>query len=66
MFWDLRFNLKVMSKDKERKNKNDKTAPAKTLKEKRVAKEEKRKDKRGDNITPINIKPPLKMNLVAG
>lgn len=55
-----------MSKDKERKNKNDKTAPAKTLKEKRVAKEEKRKDKRGDNITPINIKPPLKMNLVAG
>lgn len=35
-----------MSKEKEGKAKNDKTAPVKNLKEKRAAKEEKRKDKK--------------------
>ena len=35
-----------MSKEKEGKGKSDKTAPAKTLREKRAAKEEKRKDKK--------------------
>lgn len=38
-----------MSKEKEGKGKNDKTAPAKTLKEKRAAKKEKRKEKRSDD-----------------
>jgi hypothetical protein len=35
-----------MSKEKEGKVKSDKTAPAKTLREKRAAKEEKRRDKK--------------------
>lgn len=35
-----------MSKEKEGKVKNDKSAPAMTLKEKRAAKEAKREDKR--------------------
>jgi hypothetical protein len=35
-----------MSKEKEGKAKNDKTAPAKNLKEKRAAKEAKREEKR--------------------
>ncbi len=35
-----------MSKEKEGKAKNNKTAPAKNLKEKRAAKEEKRKGKK--------------------
>lgn len=38
-----------MSKEKEGKQKGDKTAPAKTLKEKRAAKEAKRKDKRQES-----------------
>jgi len=36
----------IMSKEKEGKAKNNKTAPAKNLKEKRAAKEEKRKGKK--------------------
>jgi hypothetical protein len=36
-----------MSKEKDGKSKSDKTAPAKTLKEKRAAKKEKR-DSKGD------------------
>lgn len=39
-------NNKEMSKEKEGKAKNDKSAPAMTLKEKRAAKEAKREDKR--------------------
>jgi hypothetical protein len=35
-----------MSKEREGKKKSDKTAPTKTLKEKRAAKEVKRKDKK--------------------
>ncbi len=35
-----------MSKEKEGKRKSDKTAPAKTPKEKKAAKEEKRQEKR--------------------
>jgi hypothetical protein len=35
-----------MSKEKEGKGKSDKTAPAKTLKEKRAAKAEKRQEKK--------------------
>ena len=38
-----------MSKEKEGKQKVDKTAPTKTLKEKRAAKEAKRKDKRQES-----------------
>jgi hypothetical protein len=37
-----------MSKEKEGKGKSDKTAPSKTLKEKRAAKEAKRKEKRNE------------------
>jgi hypothetical protein len=39
-----------MSKEKDGKQKSDKTAPAKTLKEKRAAKEEKRQEKRKESI----------------
>ena len=38
-----------MSKEKDGKGKSDKTAPAKTLKEKRAAKKEKRKEKRSED-----------------
>ncbi|CAN5269779.1 hypothetical protein BH23BAC2_BH23BAC2_09190 [soil metagenome] len=38
-----------MTKEKDTKPKSDKKAPAKTLKEKRAAKEVKRKEKRGDD-----------------
>ena len=38
-----------MSKEKEGKSKNDKTAPARTLKEKRAAKKEKRTEKRSED-----------------
>jgi hypothetical protein len=38
-----------MSKEKDGKAKSDKTAPAKTLKEKRAAKVEKRKKKRSED-----------------
>ncbi len=37
-----------MSKEKDGKGKSDKTAPSKTLKEKRAAKKEKQKTKRSD------------------
>ena len=37
-----------MSKERDGKGKNDKTAPAKTLKEKRAAKKEKKKEKRSE------------------
>ncbi len=39
-----------MSKEKEGKSKSHKTAPAKTLKEKRAAKEEKRMEKKKSDI----------------
>lgn len=38
-----------MSKEKDGKPKGNKTAPAKTLKEKRAAKAEKRKEKRNES-----------------
>lgn len=38
-----------MSKEKEGKFKSNKTAPSKTLKEKRIAKQEKRKNKRSED-----------------